>query len=105
MLKALYFTWQDNARGIILITDGYPDEAEERILGEAMEHSHVPINPIGIGEEGRDFNEAFLRELARITGGEYHNVKEAELHLLAPTLEAILIGTDHGKKGGGTIQL
>jgi len=105
MMDALRFTWHDGARGIILITDGYPDGSEDAILGEAMEHSHIPINPVGIGEEGRDFNEHFLRELARITGGEYHNVKEGDLHLLAATIETVLIGTDHGKGGGGAIML
>ncbi len=105
MLKALRFVWDDNARGIILITDGEPDEPKEAILGEAMEHSNVPINTIGIGESGFDFDESFLRELARVTGGEYNNVAEGDLHLLAPTIEQLLIGSDHGKGGGGTIQL
>jgi hypothetical protein len=105
MLKALHLVWGDGARGMILITDGYPDGSEQQILDEAMEQSHIPINPVGIGEEGRDFNEQFLKELARITGGEYHNVKEGDLHLLAATIETVLIGEDHGKGGGGAILL
>lgn len=105
MRDALHFAWNDGARGMILITDGYPDGSEDAILGDATEFAHVPINPVGIGEHGRDFNENFLRELARITGGQYQNVKENELHLLTPTLETLLLGADHGKKGGGTINL
>jgi hypothetical protein len=105
MMDALQFVWNDGARGIILITDGEPDGSKEAILGEAMERSHIPINPIGIGDGEHDFDEHFLRELARITGGEYNSVKEGELHLLAPTIEQVLIGSDHGKGGGGTILL
>lgn len=105
MMQALRLCWGDGATGMILITDGRPDGPQHAILAEAMEHPNVPINPIGIGSEGDDFDEEFLRELARITGGEYHNVKEGDLHLLAPTLETILIGEDHGKGGGGAILL
>jgi len=105
MLQALEFAWATNARGMILITDGEPDGSKERILGTAMEYSHIPVNPIGIGDDRHDFDEEFLRELARITGGEFHNVKESDLRLLASTIETVLIGTDHGKGGGGAIIL
>jgi len=106
MLKALHFTWNDGATGMILITDGEPDESKQVILNEANERRHIPINTIGIGKGKHDFDEEFLKELARITGGTYNNVQEDSLHLLAPTIETILIGQDHGKKtDGGVIQL
>jgi hypothetical protein len=105
MMKALQFAWHGGARGIILITDGEPDGSKESILGMAMEFSYIPINPIGIGDGRHDFDAEFLKELARITGGEFHDVKESDLRLLSSTIETVLIGADHGKGGGGAIIL
>ena len=104
-MQALQFAWHNGARGIILITDGEPDGSKEAILEMAMEYSHIPINPIGIGDGRYDFDAEFLRELARITGGEFHDVKESDLRFLTSTIETVLIGTDHGKGGGGAIIL
>lgn len=90
MYKALELAYMMEADSIILLTDGYPDEREDKIEELASLHSQIPINPIGIGREGQAFNEKFLKRLAAITGGQYQNVGDEELHLLTSSIEKVL---------------
>lgn len=91
MLKALMHSWNRQPDAILLITDGHPDGGTDAILGHASQHTHIPISAIGIGDGTRAFNEKFLKELCAMTGGEYKNVHEDELHLLSSTMESLLM--------------
>ena len=75
MMEALQIAWSTSPDKIVLATDGEPTDASKReILREAAENEGTPISTLGIGEGDGDFDEEFLKELARITGGTYDRV-------------------------------
>lgn len=112
MLAALNEAWlTPGVKQIVLMTDGYPNGGPDRILQEAMAHRDVPIDTVGIGDQGiMDFRPEFLRELSRLTGGRYYDCSEP-VHLTS-TVTALLdsppmsqIGTSSTEHGGGVIKL
>ena len=106
MMEALQVAWQNNADGIVLVTDGDPtDAAKGRILDEAKNHySHIPIHTIGIGE---DYEKDFLQALSDATNGNLAECGTDELSLLTDKFEEVLQIEDRNGKGnkGGAIQL
>lgn len=110
MFKALEVAWQEDHSHIILITDGdATDESPEYILHYTKtNHPKPPIDTIGIGDHGRrDYNPAFLRELAEATGGKFTDCGEAIK--LSAIVQRLLLehraGALKGPMEGGAIQL
>lgn len=82
-VKRLENTGSDD-RVLILLTDGVSNAGEispER-AAELAARKHLKIHTIGIGPRGsRDLNENTLRDVAKITGGQYfraHDVQELQ---------------------------
>jgi Mg-chelatase subunit ChlD len=111
MYEALWRAWETHPDKIVLATDGEPtDRTKAEILREAAEHEGIPICTLGIGTGQGDFDEDFLKELARITGGTYDRVGgdlEALLQLELK-IETLLEYKPRGKApapSGGVIEL
>lgn len=112
MYEALCIAWDSNPDKIVLATDGEPtDRTKQEILREAAEHEGVPICTLGIGTgDGRDFDEHFLQELARVTGGTYDRIGAdlSSLMQLEMKIENLLEYKPRGKApspSGGVIEL
>jgi len=99
MRRALETAWQwtmHNAKQarFILLSDGCPtDSGTEDILRLAKEYSTIPIDTVGVGSTINSnawfpgYNPEFLRELSRITGGEFFEV--GSVKLLGETIKRI----------------
>uniref|UniRef100_A0A6M3KAE6 Putative von Willebrand factor A domain-containing protein n=1 Tax=viral metagenome TaxID=1070528 RepID=A0A6M3KAE6_9ZZZZ len=110
MLKALFEAWHRQVAHMVLLTDGQPtDASEERIIQEAQNHKDVPIDTIGLGDQGvANYHPDFLRMLSHVTGGKFTDVGEPVR--LTAVLETLLIEAQRGvlsegSQGGGAIRL
>lgn len=85
MGKALQIAWAwvksyANQARFILLTDGQAnDMRKEDILGMAKMNSSIPIDTIGIGKGGYDYDPEFLKGLSTITGGVFAEVDSIKL--------------------------
>jgi len=94
MLRALTIAWDwigahANQARLVLLSDGCPTDAStESILSFAKDHASIPIDTVGIGSvDSYSYDEAFLKELSRITGGMFcraHSIK-----MLATTIREL----------------
>lgn len=111
MYEALCKAWEAHPDKIVLATDGEPtDASKSEIIREAAEHEGIPICTLGIGTGDGDFDEEFLQELARVTGGTYDRVGANldSLLQLELKIESLLEYKPRGKSpapGGGVIEL
>jgi len=110
MGDALDLAWSTEPDKIVLATDGEPtDRTKMEILREAEEVG-IMICTLGIGTGDRDFDEHFLQELARVTGGTYDRIGDdlSALMQLELKIENLLEYNPRGKKpspSGGVIEL
>ena len=102
MLEALHNAWEKGSSHMVLITDGEPTDAnEEQILQEVRLHKEIPIDTIGLGDQGcRNYNPEFLRRIAEITGGRFTDVGQPIK--LTNTLQFLLDYKPTGLKEGGS---
>jgi hypothetical protein len=104
MLMGLKMAWNYatdhvNKSRFILISDGIPTDAGTcEILGNCERNNKIPIDTIGIGELGSyGYDEHFLREISRLTGGIFSPVNSIydisdTITMLAPS-NRLLLGT------------
>lgn len=110
MYEALRRAYDGYPDKIVLATDGEPtDRSKSEILRMAAEQE-IPVCTLGIGTGEYDFDEEFLQELARVTGGTYDRVGDniEALLQLELKIETLLEYKPRGKKpspSGGAIQL
>jgi len=110
MLEALQRAYRTSPDKIVLATDGEPtDSSKSEILRYAAEQE-IPICTLGIGTGDYDFDEEFLQELARVTGGTYDKVGDniealLQLELKIENLLEYKPGGKAPSPGGGVIEL
>lgn len=64
-----------NKARFVLVSDGQPtDASNSTILSECQMHRTLPIDTIGVGNNQSGYDEAFLKEVSRITGGIFSRV-------------------------------
>ncbi|ELV11546.1 von Willebrand factor A domain-containing protein 3B [Tupaia chinensis] len=71
-LDALQIAFADRETQVIyLLTDGRPDQPFEMVMEQVKVYQKIPIYPISFNYNDEIAN-GFLRELASVTGGEFH---------------------------------
>ena len=104
MLAALRAVWNEEPTHIILITDGMPtDCSTDELLHNAEAYKHIPIDTIGISEEGYPCDYSFLQQLSKLTGGSYNSCTDTLK--LSYTVQELLKLQQGNPVAEGAIQL
>ncbi|XP_066233723.1 LOW QUALITY PROTEIN: von Willebrand factor A domain-containing protein 3B [Saccopteryx leptura] len=74
-LNAMQIAFADKeTQAIYLLTDGRPDQPPEMVIDQVRNFQKIPIYTISFNYDDKIAND-FLKELASLTGGEFHSYK------------------------------